>query len=64
MANNNQYGANHQANPGVVCGVQSCKFHDQHNHCSLNMIHIDPLSQGSTGSAADETLCGSYKNQA
>lgn len=53
----------HQANPGVTCSVTSCKNHDEHNHCVLNSIKVEPMRGANTGKPADESMCGSYKNR-
>jgi len=50
-----------QSNPSIRCGVCSCSYHDQHNHCTLDCIHVDPKPNANTGTAADESMCGSYK---
>ena len=49
------------ANPGVRCGVCSCSYHDHHNHCTLECIQVEPKPNANTGTAADESMCGSYK---
>ncbi|MDR1570609.1 MAG: DUF1540 domain-containing protein [Oscillospiraceae bacterium] len=53
----------HKANPGVTCGVCSCAYHDEHNHCTLDTIHVDPMPNADRGTAADESMCGSYHNR-
>ncbi len=48
-------------NPSIQCGVCSCSYHDQSNHCSLNKIRVEPIAGASSGKAADESQCGSYR---
>ncbi|GHV28486.1 hypothetical protein FACS18948_7280 [Clostridia bacterium] len=50
----------HNPNPGVSCGVCSCAYHDEHNHCLLDTIHVDAKAGGNTGRSAEESMCGSY----
>jgi hypothetical protein len=41
--------------------VCSCSFHDEHNHCALDSINIEPTPNANMGTPADESMCGSYK---
>lgn len=47
-------------NKSIQCGVRSCKFHDESNHCCLSQIHVDAIPGQSSGKAEDESMCGSY----
>jgi len=47
-------------NKSIECGVCSCKFHDQSNHCSLSKIRVEAMSGFCTGKAEDESMCASY----
>jgi len=47
----------------IGCSVVSCKFHDQKGRCSLDSIQVEPTPMAYTGEAADESMCGSYKNR-
>ncbi len=47
----------------IECSVVSCKFHDQQGRCSLDRIQVEPTPMAYTGEAADESMCGSYKNR-
>ena len=50
-------------NADIRCNVKSCNHHCMdEDFCSLRSIHVDARSQGS-GSAADESLCGSYEKK-
>jgi len=53
----------HRPNLGVTCGVTSCKYHDEHNHCLKETIHVDPMPNSNKGTAEDESMCGSYSNR-
>jgi len=56
--------ANKQPNSDIRCNVKSCSYNctDQ-DFCSLRSIHVQARSQGNTGSAADESMCGSYQKK-
>lgn len=47
----------------IECSVVSCKFHDKEGRCSLSSIQVEPTPMAYTGEAADESMCGSYKNR-
>ena len=47
----------------IECSVVSCKYHDQEGRCSLERIQVEPTPMAYTGEAADESMCGSYKNR-
>ncbi len=48
----------------IGCRVASCRFHsDSHNNCTLDRIEVEPMPSGNTGTPADESLCGSYKQK-
>ena len=53
MLNNNQT---------IGCTVASCKYHVRENNvCSLKQIIVEPCPGCSSGTAQDESMCGSYK---
>lgn len=47
----------------IECSVVSCKFHDKEGRCGLERIQVEPTPMAYTGEAADESMCGSYKNR-
>ncbi len=47
----------------IKCGVQSCKFNDRHNMCTLKAIQVSPSPDGSDGTPDGESFCGSYDNK-
>lgn len=47
----------------IECSVVSCKYHDREGKCSLERIQVEPTPMAYTGEAADESMCGSYKNR-
>ena len=48
-------------NKSIQCGVCSCQFHDKSDYCSLAKIRVDAIPGQSSGKAADESMCGSYR---
>ena len=53
-----------QANPDIRCRVESCEYHcGEKDFCSLNCIQVEPCHCKTTGNAADETSCGSYRHR-
>lgn len=49
-------------NKNIRCNVSSCEFNNCSNeHCSLKQIEVKACSNNSTGTASDESMCGSYK---
>lgn len=47
----------------IGCRVASCRFHSDSHHCTLDRIQVEPMPNGNTGTPADESLCGSYKQK-
>ena len=47
-------------NQCIECSVVSCKHHNDHGHCSLDKIKVEPTPMAYTGEAADESMCGNY----
>ena len=47
-------------NQCIECSVVSCKHHNDHGHCSLDKIKVEPTPLAYTGEAADESMCGNY----
>ena len=45
----------------IHCNVTSCAYNDKAKFCSLQSIHVNPCLDCANGSAASETLCGSYQ---
>ena len=49
-------------NRHIKCNVNSCEYNNCSSHnCSLNQIEVKACSNGNTGKATDESMCGSYK---
>ena len=46
----------------IDCEVKSCNYNCEHR-CSLDAITVDPIKNGNTGKACDESMCGSYKKK-
>ncbi len=47
----------------IGCRVASCRFHSEGQKCTLDSIQVEPMPNGNTGTPADESLCGSYKQK-
>ncbi|HWR18510.1 MAG TPA: DUF1540 domain-containing protein [Clostridia bacterium] len=47
----------------IGCRVASCRFHSEGQKCTLESIQVEPMPNGNTGTPADESLCGSYKQK-
>ncbi len=45
----------------IGCRVTSCAYNRSGCGCELERIEVEPMCGCHTGSAADESLCGSYK---
>ena len=51
-------------NDNIRCRVKSCTYHcGDKDYCSLSAIQVEPRPDGSAGSPADESMCGSYHNK-
>ncbi len=49
-------------NQKIKCTVESCTFNNCENSlCELTQIEVKACPGCSTGSAQDESMCGSYK---
>jgi len=48
-------------NQTIHCNVTSCAYNEKAQYCSLQSIHVNPCSNCCGGTAAEETLCGSYQ---
>ena len=49
-------------NQKIKCTVQSCSFNNcDNNLCKLNQIEVKACPGCSSGTSADESMCGSYK---
>lgn len=49
-------------NQFIRCTVNSCKYNNcDSNVCNLNQIEVEACPGCSSGTAKDESMCGSYK---
>lgn len=46
----------HHALNGVKCVVNTCVYHDQHDHCTASAIEIQPRNAKNT----EETDCATF----
>lgn len=46
----------HHHLPGVKCVVDTCQYHDAHDHCTAAKIEIQPRNAKNT----DETDCATF----
>lgn len=53
-----------QPNTHIRCRVSSCTYHcGDEEYCSLQAIQVEPCKDCCNGSAADESMCGSYRHK-
>lgn len=54
--------AKKDANTDIRCSVESCQYHcGEQNYCSLRSIRVEACPNCGSGSAQDESMCGTYK---
>ena len=46
----------------IYCSVESCKYNEKSEHCSLENIEVAPCNHVHSGKAEEESLCRSYEN--
>ncbi len=47
----------------IGCEVESCLFHQRGHTCRLTGITVRPVKGCGSGSACDESFCGSYAHR-
>lgn len=53
-----------QPNSHIHCRVSSCAYHcGDEEFCSLQAIQVEPCRDCCNGSAADESMCASYRQK-
>ncbi|MBC8535602.1 DUF1540 domain-containing protein [Feifania hominis] len=49
----------HEINQGVHCDVKNCHYHDQHDHCTADVIHVGPTN----ADCCQATECATFKKR-
>lgn len=46
----------------ILCTVDSCRFNERNEYCSLREIEVAPCNHVHSGKAEEESLCSSYES--